>query len=182
LALPPKDDPRRPLHLAIRSVRLLGIGIILIGALTMIPYMLRGRVLAPSLIMLEAMISRFVCFVVPGTLLILAGICLKKRQLWALVTTLLVTGVLCIVCLFAATVMIAIMSVSPGEWRVVFPLAIFAVLGLALVQLVYYLARSFEGIRYPPFEMEERGFEPIFPAPSPLVETHGAEFSETDRK
>jgi hypothetical protein len=36
-----------------------------------------------------------------------------------------------------------------------------ALIGLALVQLVYHLVRSFEAIKHPPFGQEYRGFEPI---------------------
>ena len=32
---------------------------------------------------------------------------------------------------------------------------------LALGQLVYHLARSFEGIKHPPYGQEFRGFEPL---------------------
>jgi hypothetical protein len=43
---------------------------------------------------------------------------------------------------------------------------VMAVVVLALAQLVYHLARSFQAIREPPYGRDERGFEPVMATPA----------------
>ena len=51
-------------------------------------------------------------------------------------------------------------SENQDAWMAI-PLAIIALFGLAVGQLIYHLCKSFEAIKYPPFGQDFRGFEPL---------------------
>jgi hypothetical protein len=173
MALPPKRDPRRPLHLAIRSTRILGGIGVLIGSCVLMPLMMRlpgGRgVFAPA----RMMFLGSVFYMVPGVLLFFFSVFMARRRFWAVVGALVVSSVAALFVVFAGVgIAIALMasgvrSPTPG----VVLLAVWAVFALAFGQLIYHLAKSFEGIKHPPFGEELRGFEvlpaaPLMPGPA----------------
>ena len=159
MALPKRGDPRRPLFLAIRSTRLLGIVLILFGLLALIPMMLVRRTRLIPLIFLGVGLI----YITPGILYLLCAIFMKQRKSWAIILALVVASLQLLFTLFSAA-MIGFQS------RInIIPLVIVLILFAALGQLIYHLSRSFEAIKYAPPE-EQRGFEPMILQPIPPTE------------
>ena len=73
MPLPPRGNPRRPLHLAVRSTRLLGIILVCFGAFSMFPMLLmfrRGVGMSPTWMQL----SVAVFYLAPGILFLVCSI------------------------------------------------------------------------------------------------------------
>jgi branched-chain amino acid transport system permease protein len=165
-----KGDPRRPLYLAIRSVRLLGIVFLLLGSCAFLTLFIpRGRV-GPRLMVGPVLAIILVC-VITGAANIVFAIFLKKREFWAVVASLIVASMQLLFAL-PGGIRLAMAWLTPGGSNAGTPLLIVTlVVGLvilALAQLVYHLALSFKAIQYIPLE-QQRGFEPfmIHPIPPP---------------
>ena len=179
MALPPKGDPRRPLHLAIRSTRLLGVVLLLFGTCALMPFMMymgrSGPGAAASAMPTWTMVMVALVYFIPGASFMTLSIFLGRRQHWAIVCALVLACLLAFFFLFAfAGFAVAVFSrgEAPEVWMVV-PVAIVSLFGLAVAQLIYHLSKSFEAIRHPPFGEEFRGFDPlpVRPAvPTPLVD------------
>ena len=153
MALPPRGDPRRPLHLAIRSTRLLAIIFLFLGGCLCAAVLANGR--RSSIISLPAM-----------AMLLFYTIYLKRRQFWAVLSSLILAS---IQLLFALVVAITLLIVSMIKSAhnvnfVIAPLLLLGIVILALAQLIYHLALSFEAIKHVPVE-EQRGFEPLMVQP-----------------
>jgi hypothetical protein len=162
MALPPKGDPRRPLHLAIRSTRLLGGFFVALGLFSLVPMLISaqaGRMVGMSAyFMAGAMV-----YAVPGALYILCSIYLGRRQFWAVVAGLVLASIQLIFVLFAVFGAVVSLASSQNSLPVFFwiMVGLLAFVGLALAQLVYHLSKSFEAIKHPAPGEEVRGFEPV---------------------
>lgn len=164
MALPQKGDPRRPLHLAIRSIRLLGIIFLLLGSCVSIVFFLpaargRGAKLGGLLAMLV--------YVGPGVAYLIFSIFLKERKFWAVVAALVLASLQLIVVLVSGIVIgasVATRGIGPRTGDLLGFVFALGLVGLALSQLIYHLALSFESIKYIPLEVQ-RGFEPVMPPP-----------------
>ncbi len=172
MALPPRGDPRRPLHLAVRSTRMLGVVFLLFGTCALAPMMRTmgraGMVGYPVFLMLGALV-----YLGAGGGFLLFSIFLGRRQFWAVVAALVLSSVVSFFWIAGAVALVVAILSGGGGTGTAVPVA-FAVSALALViaalgQLIYHLARSFEAIKYPPFGQEVRGFEPIPVMPAPPV-------------
>jgi hypothetical protein len=166
MALPPKGDPRRPLHLAIRSTRILGGIGTLIGSCVFIPVMMRLRggrgVFAPR----DLMIFGALFYMVPGVLLIVFSVFMGRRRLWAVVGALVMSSLAGVFLLFVGAGLVMSLVATRQTSPVAFILGgVWAIFALAVGQLIYHLAHSFEGIKHPPFGKEFRGFEVLPAAP-----------------
>ena len=182
MALPPRGDPRRPLHLAIRSLRALGIVLLLFGTCTLVPMMMMmtrtgaGRgVVGPAWIMVLG--SFF--YAVPGALFVVFSVYLGRHRFWAVVGALIVSSVVGLFLLLGSVSVLVVVLTRTGAPRDTTPIAVVAVIFLLFVaaigQLIYHLAKSFEAIKHPPFGQEFRGFEPIALQPAmPLPPQHQA--------
>jgi hypothetical protein len=166
MALPPKGDPRRPLHLAIRSTRVLGVILLLFGTCALMPFMMymsragpRGAASAPPMWM-TFMVA--LVYFIPGALFMVLSMFLGRRQSWAIVCALVLASLLTFFFLFAfAGFVVGVLSRSePRAWMAI-PVVLIALFGLAVGQLIYHLCKSFEAIKYPPFGQDFRGFEPL---------------------
>jgi hypothetical protein len=171
MALPKRGDPQRPLVLAIRSMRLLGIILIGFSILAMLPILLSGRARTSP----GAVIGIGFMYVGPGILYLLCAIFLKRRRIWAIFTGLLLASIQ----LLLTIVMTLIACIMLLKWEprmsaffgyAMIPLAITLLLVTALVQLIYHLSKSFEAIKYSPIE-QQRGFEPMIVQPIPPTES-----------
>jgi hypothetical protein len=180
MALPPKGDPRRPLHQAVRTTRFLGIGWVLVGACAVIPLLARmgldPGIPAPARVVL----FRWIFYLVPGTLFLVFSLFMRRRRFWAVLGALIVVSLINL-SLVAMAVGILVALVAQRQAR---PLTVFAVLAvwavsqLAGAQLLYRLARSFEAIKLAPFGQEEsRGFEPLRVTPARKVKTGQGPFA-----
>jgi hypothetical protein len=150
MPLPPKGDPRRPLHLAIRSTRLLGGLFVVLGLFSLVPMLIsfRGG-------FMRGMAVYFVVggmmYFVPGMLYVLCSVDLRRRQVWAVIVGIVLASIQLLFVLFG------LLGVTVGLANCLIPL-----IGVALAQLIYHLSRSFEAIKHPPFGQEAaRGFEPL---------------------
>ena len=159
MPIPPKGDPRRPLHLAIRSMRLLGGMLVLFATCVTIAFVLRRGPMRGSSV--PAFYFIFVVFyLLPGTCFIVFSIFLARRRMWAVVASLCLASVGCLVALGATGVMIVLIVANrAADWGAMIPIGVMALIVAALGQLIYHLARSFAAVRYT--APEERGFEPI---------------------
>ena len=161
MALPPKGDPRRPLVLAIRSTRLLGIIFLAFGAISLLPLALGlGRGRGGNWAMTLFMIIGCLFYFVPGIGYIVCSMFLTRRQPWAIITALVLASINLLLVLFGLLgLVVAMASDNSGMPFILIPLAIVLIFVLALVQLIYHLSRSFESLRHPPDGIH--GFEPI---------------------
>lgn len=163
MALPPKGDPRRPLHLAVRSLRVLGVILVLFSLCTLGPTtlpMLRSGRGGPGNFPVFLVLAVLV-YLVPGVLYLVFSIFLARRERWAVIGGLVLASVHGALSLLALVSMALVAATGQVPGPAVIPLVVMALVVVALAQLIYHLARSFEAIRYPPFGVEERGFEPL---------------------
>jgi hypothetical protein len=163
MALPPKGDPRRPLHLAIRSTRLLGILCVLFGLCTMLPSF--PTTSGPSAVLLAG--ASLVCLL-PGAAYFLVSMFLARRQFWAVVLGLVLASLQALFALAALIGVLAALIIDARNTGDVEPFGFVFVLGLflflvAFCQLISHLILSFGAIKHVPPE-EQHGFEPVFAA------------------
>ena len=171
MALPPEGDPQRPLHLAVRSTRILGIVFIVLGAVGMLPTLLgiqrAGgiRLSIASLILLALFMS--LVYFGPGALYLVCSIHIARRRKWAVVTAMVLAGIQLLLIL-AGVVMMTFMAFSDApaalKWTLILPAAVTLLIFLALAQLEYHLSKCFEAIRLAPLDVQ-RGFDPLPAAP-----------------
>jgi hypothetical protein len=162
MPLPPKGNPRRPLHLAVRSTRLLGIVFLCFGMIVMLPSLLLLRRGMGMPLMIVQFISAML-YIGPGVLYLVCAIFLKQRQFWAVVVGIVLASIHLLFLLLGAAFYIAVvLSEQFNAWMLA-PMVMLLAFILALGRLIYHLARSFEAIKYPPDE--QRGFEPLMVEP-----------------
>jgi hypothetical protein len=175
MALPPRGDPRRPLHLAIRSTRLLGGFFVVLGLFSLVPMLLSARAGSLAGMRVYFMASAMV-YVVPGALYLLCSICLGRRQFWAVVGGIVLASIQLVFVVVASLGAVIALVSSPAVPPVLFwiMVAVLAFVGLALAQLIYHLARCFEAIKHPGPGEEIRGFEPLAVVPITAPPATGA--------
>ncbi|HEX4124658.1 MAG TPA: hypothetical protein VHY37_08020 [Tepidisphaeraceae bacterium] len=172
MALPAKGDPRRPLLLAIRSARILGI----------IALLFAGCVAYLSVLMMAAHVGAggplglaalAVLYGAGGGAFLVFASYLKQRRYWAVVACLVLSSFLLLFSVLGA----AGVLFQRARGQNVSTLRLFVVFlaVAAFAQLVYHLCQSLEAIKYVPVE-EKPGFEPVMalpdspPAPLPPAE------------
>ena len=166
MALPRKDDPRRPLHLAVWIMRILG-GVLLLMA-TCIGSILganaREWAAGRNAFPLWNTVVAILCYGGVGVVLVVLAAYLKRRNAWAVSVSigLASLGVLLMVLVtIVISIRLARGALLPDVW--ISYGIILLMLGV-LVQLIYQLTKSFKAIRYMP--PDERGFEPLMPPPA----------------
>jgi hypothetical protein len=148
MALPPNGDPRRPLYLAIRSTRLLGVLFVLLGLLTPLPTLR----LNPHLLELPGpVIASTLIHLLPGLLYLLCAALLKQGRRPALIASL---GLVAVHCVMVAGSLAAFSTLLVSQEEVsfflFFGLGVMVFSMAALGQLFYHLTKSFKAITYPP--------------------------------
>jgi hypothetical protein len=165
MSLPPKGDPRRPLHLAIRSTRILAIIFLFVGGCLCTAILVHGR--RSSTTSLPA-VALLLFYFGSGVAYLMFSIYLKRRQFWAVLGSLILASIQLLFTIVAAvSLTIITLTKSPNMFN--FSIISLNLLGivsviLALAQLIYHLALSFEAIKHVPVE-EQRGFEPLMIQP-----------------
>jgi hypothetical protein len=103
-------------------------------------------------------------YVAPGAAYLVLMIYLKRRRFWAVVATIVVAAVQCLFMLMGMVfgLIFAARGNAPAVTYVV--AAFLAFVCLALAQLIYHLALSFDAIKHLPLD-EQRGFEPLMVTP-----------------
>jgi ABC-type uncharacterized transport system permease subunit len=163
MALPPNGDPRRPLHLAIRSTRLLGVLFVLLGLLTPLPTLK----LNPHLLELPGpVIASTLIHLLPGLLYLLCSAVLGQGRRPALIASL---GLVAVHCVMVAGSLAAfstlLVAQEQGSFFLFFGLGVMVFAMAALGQLFYHLTKSFKAITYPPLgiplDMGDASDEPL---------------------
>jgi hypothetical protein len=160
MALPPTGDPRRPLHLAIRSTRLLGVLFVLLGVITPLPTLrLRPDVFAlPWPIVASALIH-----LVPGLLYLICAVLLGRRRRSALISAMGLVAVHCVMVSGSLAAFSALLiAQTQGTAFLVFGVSVMTLALTGLGQLFYHLVKSFKAIQHPPVELAPA--EPSFDA------------------
>lgn len=153
--VPPTGDPQRPLHLAVRSTRLLGIAATVIGLFVVVAfgYFNRFERFRPYFIALGLAVG-----VVPGVVFFLCSVYIARRSR-AAVYGALATAALHL--LFAAAFFVASVTLEPVS---PIPVLVSVLWVLALLQLLWHLWRSLGSIR---LDTEyHRGFDMTLPRPA----------------
>ena len=154
------SDLQRPLRLAIRSTRILGIAMLLISTIIVIPMVLvmRAGIGFPTLI---PMVIVAIFYILPGVLYVLCAIFMKRRKTWAVIVALVLALLHLLSTSFFGIALLIGINPAPGQepffWAAVCIVHLFAA---AFGQLVYHLSTSFRAIRAMPVG-GERGFAPI---------------------
>lgn len=156
MALPPKGDPRRPLHLAVRSTRMLAILFLCFATCIVTPI---GAMRMRAPVKMNVMIVA--CYAIPGGVYLIFSIYMKERKFWAILASLIIASAQFILTLIA-TAAVAINFFLPNKSIALFPLAVLIFVLAALGELIYHLALSFNAIKYVPLD-QQRGFEPLMP-------------------
>jgi hypothetical protein len=161
MALPPKGDPRRPLHLAIRSTRVLAILFLALGLCGMIPFLIGainvgGRGMPVTFMAMSVLLFYFG----PGVAYLILSIYLGHRRYWAIVASIVLASIQVLFCLIGIMSMAWFILPTSSGPEIYIPVGLIILVILALAQLIYHLALSFESIKYAPVE-QQRGFEPI---------------------
>lgn len=154
MPLPPKGDPRRGLHLAIRWMRVLG-GLLLLFA--------TGACIVGALTALLYLLPVGLCFIV-------LPIYLRRRQFWAVVASTCLASVASLVPLLALVKLVLFFDSQPFHSAMLIPLGVLLLMLLGFAQLIYHLSRSFDAIKY--LEPAVRGFEPIMVPPATAAEMY----------
>ena len=190
MALPPRGDVRRPMHLAVRSMWVFGSVLLLVGLCGIggsLFSLAGGATVPPHIGLLQLLGATF--YWLPGVLFIVFAVYLQRRQFWAVVGGMVVACVELLLLLMGLAVLLvfhfAPHSDLPRAFLIV--IGVMAVAAAALAQLVYHLARSFQAIREPPYGKEQHGFEPVMavrvsgqPAPANLPIEPGVIAANTD--
>jgi hypothetical protein len=167
MGIPARGDPRRPLYLAVRSTRVLGILFLLIGTFVSLLLSVRGGMPRRGGIFLTGGLLLF--YVGPGVVYLITAIYLKRRQFWAVVVGLVLASIQSLFVLLGIAGILLTLMRQPAVSIALVPMGVMIFVLLALAQLIYHLSLSFEAIKYAPTE-EQHGFEPLMATPPPPKE------------
>ena len=172
MALPPKGDPQRPLALAVRSTRFLGILFIGLGMCGTVPLFLRGLGVAtrpaattPLAAMGFVALGTILLYFGPGALYLVCSVFIARRRTWAVVTAMVLAGfhILLLAIAMAAVGVVyfsAVARARSSAGYLLIPIGVVVAFIVALAQLEFHLSKCFEAIRRAPVDMQ-RGFEPL---------------------
>jgi hypothetical protein len=156
MALPPRDDPHRPLQLAIRSLQTLGVACVIFGFLVVAG----GAIFNPYHLYRWAFwIGGILLWLGPGVVYVVCIGPLRRHRLPALVVALITAAgqMLLAAGLFVANFFLTPLSPIPivlsGLWVV------------ALAQLLLHLGGGFAAMKIDA-NLEQRGFEPLAVRPA----------------
>ena len=151
--LPPKGDPRRSLHLAVRSTRLLGVLFLLIGLCTPLPTLRREwDVTALPWPLLLATLTHLV----PGLLYLVCAVLLGRRRRPAVIGAMGLVAVHCVSVAgsIAGYSTVAFREDDPSPF-LLFGLLVMVLAMAALGQLFFHLVRSLRAVPAPQSEEED---------------------------
>ncbi|MEZ0267031.1 MAG: hypothetical protein ACAI43_20055 [Phycisphaerae bacterium] len=157
MALAPVGHPARPLELAIRSTRALGVLLTGFGGLiTVVAFGLRWR--RPDL----GMIIPAALILSPGVLYLTVAAFLRRRHIWAVIAGAVVTGLYIAGALFLAGVIVfGRRGLDFTDAAVLGPLFFIGLVVAALGQLLYHLLQAGRSLHYLAAFEGRRGFEPV---------------------
>ncbi len=175
MPLPPKGDPQRPLHLAVRSTRVLGILFLALGLWGTVPMFLAGmRSARPVSTFGMGVIALSMVFIHfgPGALYLVCSVFLARRRTWAVITAMIIAGVqlayMLLAFAFGGLALNLFSAPAAPSALVLVAFGVSMLIFLALAQLEYHLSKCFEAIRLAPIEVQ-RGFDPLPATPLPAT-------------
>ena len=147
MTLPPIGDPRRPLYLAIRSTRLLGVLFVLIGVVTPLPTLKKN----PNVLDLPwPVLASSLIHLVPGLLYLISAVLLTRRRRSALISAM---GLVTVHCVMVAGSLAAysglLVSQTQESGFLIGALLVMMLAMAALGQLFFHLIKSFKAIDLP---------------------------------
>ena len=147
MTVPPIGDPRRPLYLAIRSTRLLGVLFVLLGLVTPLPSMKRN----PNVLELPwPVLASSLIHLVPGLLYLVCAVLLVRRRRSALISAL---GLVAVHCVMVAGSLAAysglLVSQTQESGFLIGALFVMLLAMAALGELFFHLVKSFKAIHLP---------------------------------
>ena len=148
MILPPSGDPRRPLYLAIRSTRLLGVMFLLLGVITPIPSL---RNAASMFDLPWPVVASSLTHLVPGLLYLVSAVLLGRRRRSAVISALGLVAVHCVMLtgnLMAYSGLLVSQTQDPKFLIFALVVSLLAMAGLG--QLMFQLAKSFAVVQLPP--------------------------------
>lgn len=158
MALPPHGDPRRPLHLAVRSTRLLGAAFLLLGVCTPLPTLKVN----PNVLELPwRLVAAAVTHLVPGALYLVCAALLGRQRRSAVIAAMGLVAVHCVSVLGSLTGFSVLLFTHAGN-------AVFLLFGVstmllvmaALGQLFFHLVRSLKVVTQRPVDETTAGESP----------------------
>jgi hypothetical protein len=163
--LPPRGDPQRPLYLAIRSMRLLGLVFVVFGLVAVVlAWLALGRLInTPTVSWLGLAMAALIYFI-PGVLYFVFAIFLTHRQSWAVAG-----GMVVAIVQFPFALLALVTVIVRGVHA--FPLLLAGLWVAALIQLIYHLSKSRQALRLEAVT-GARGFETLPPQivpPAPMA-------------
>jgi hypothetical protein len=157
--VPPRGDPQRPIELAIRSTKLLGVASVAFGLVMVFAFGYFNRFLHFRKYFIG--MGMLVWFV-PGVLFLTASWFMRRRSRAGVFTALATSWVQAI---FAAAILFGSLTVQPVS---PVPVTVAALWAAALAQLIVHLWKSLESVRLDRGHV--RGFEAVAaPAPRPVL-------------
>jgi hypothetical protein len=148
MTLPPHGDPRRPLYLAIRSTRLLGVMFLLLGVITPIPTL---RIVRSVFDLPWPVVASSLTHLVPGLLYLVSAVLLGRRRRSAVISALGLVAVHCVMLtgnLMAYSGLLVSQTQDPKFLIFALVVSLLAMAGLG--QLMFQLAKSFAVVQLPP--------------------------------
>jgi hypothetical protein len=160
MGLPARGDPRRPLQLAVRSTRLLAGLFLMLGTCAISTMLIRG---GPMRRGAALDLGVLLIYVGPGALYLIVSMYLQRRRFWAVVVGLVLASIQLFFTVGGAAMLL--FAVVRGASISIIPIVLVVFVMLALGQLIYHLALSFEAIKYEPPGQNPHGFEPLVAQP-----------------
>jgi hypothetical protein len=160
---PPPGDPQRPIELAIRSTRLLGVASTAFGLVMVFAFGYFNRL--PHFRKYFIGLGMLVWFI-PGVLFLTAWWFMRRRSRASVLAAMATAGVQA---LFAGAILVASLTVQPVS---LVPVLVSALWAAALGQLIVHLWKSLESVRLDTGHV--RGFDAVAgpanaPAPRPVL-------------
>lgn len=162
MALPTRGDPRRPLHLAASSCRVLGVlgllgttcwGLTLFALVSRVRLGPGGRGPNPFAIAMPLAMFGSV-----GVAYLIFAHFIRRRRFWAVVAALVVTGVMTLLALLSVVGSAVAAATSGGARPTLISIGVGVLVLVALGQLIYHLSMSFPALKLAPAD-EVRGFD-----------------------
>jgi len=130
---------------------------LLFGLCTIPSAFFMPRAAGPATLIVAVMTA--MVYFAPGAAYLIFSIYMARRRLWAVIACLALTSIELLIVFAGAVMSLFVLRRLPNTVMYI-TLGITAVVILALGQLIYYLIRSFDAIKYEPLE-EPRGFDVI---------------------
>ena len=158
MALPPKGDPARPLHLAASSATVLGVLALLGGGLVALVLLFADTRSPGGSVVRLGLLLATAFYLVLGTCFVTLAMFMRRRKAWAVIVTMVLVGM--VLLMMAVGLLRSAMGGLLAENPV--PALITVLVGTALIQMMFHLVK---GYRFISSLTPPQGFTPIMAQP-----------------